>query len=214
MNAVRSRSSIRCMNELKSGRREMYAALTRAAIVDAARALFVEQGFDDTSVDDIANNAQVSKGAIYHHFKDKQEIFIDVYRDATKGVIEGAMKVLVDIPVGSWERIEAAGSAVIKGYTYNTEPRVLVRQVMGVLGAERTQALEGELALPLIRTLLKEAEDVGELRQVSIEKASQLIFRVLCEASLLIANSANYADAAEELEVVMLSMFAGLRKAA
>lgn len=134
------------MSESKPGRRERYAALTRSAIVEAARMLFVERGFDDTSVDDIAEAAQVSKGAIYHHFKDKQEIFIDVYRDATKGVIENVVKVLIDVPAGSWNRIEAAASAVIKGYTDNREPRVLVRQVMGVLGAERTQALEGELA--------------------------------------------------------------------
>ncbi|AMT70937.1 TetR/AcrR family transcriptional regulator [Mycobacteroides immunogenum] len=200
------------MSESKPGRRERYAALTRSAIVEAARMLFVDRGFDDTSVDDIADAAQVSKGAIYHHFKDKQEIFIDVYRDATKGVIENVVKVLIDVPAGSWDRIEAAASAVIKGYTDNREPRVLVRQVMGVLGAERTQALEGELALPLIRTLLTEAEENGELRDLSIEKASQLIFRVLCESSLLIANSADYTEAAQEVETVMLYMFAGLRK--
>lgn len=103
------------MSESKPGRRERYAALTRSAIVEAARMLFVERGFDDTSVDDIAEVAQVSKGAIYHHFKDKQEIFVDVYRDATKGVIENVVKVLIDVPAGSWNRIEAAASAVIKG---------------------------------------------------------------------------------------------------
>ncbi|CQA00077.1 Probable transcriptional regulator%2C TetR [Mycobacteroides abscessus] len=96
------------MSESKPGRRERYAALTRSAIVEAARMLFVERGFDDTSVDDIAEVAQVSKGAIYHHFKDKQEIFVDVYRDATKGVIENVVKVLIDVPAGSWNRIEAA----------------------------------------------------------------------------------------------------------
>ncbi|MGL5444916.1 MAG: TetR/AcrR family transcriptional regulator, partial [[Mycobacterium] stephanolepidis] len=192
------------MKEPKSGRREWYAALTRAAIVDVARVQFVERGFEETSVDDIAEGAQVSKGAVYHHFKDKQEIFIDVYREATKGIIEDVVKVLVDVPVGSWERIEAAASAVTRGYTNQAEPRSLVRQVMGVLGAERTQELEGELALPLIRTLLQEADEADLLSDVSIETASQLIFRVLCESSLLIANSDNPGKASAEVEVVML----------
>ena len=202
------------MNESKTSRRERYAALTRAAIVDAARLLFVERGFDETSVDDIADGAEVSKGAIYHHFKDKQEIFVDVYREATKGVTESVVKVMADAKPGSWQRIEAAASAVVKGYTDSREPRVLVRQVMGVLGAERTQELEGELALPLIRSLLVEAAENGEVRDISIEIASQLIFRVLCESALLIANSADYAGAAQEVEAVMLSMFAGLRRPA
>ena len=44
-------------------------------ILDAASKLFVEKGYDGTSLQDIINETKLSKGAIYHHFSSKEEIF-------------------------------------------------------------------------------------------------------------------------------------------
>lgn len=47
---------------------------TIQTILNVSTKLFLEKGFDKTSMQDIANTAQMSKGAIYHHFKSKDEI--------------------------------------------------------------------------------------------------------------------------------------------
>ncbi|MEE3066458.1 MAG: helix-turn-helix domain-containing protein, partial [Actinomycetota bacterium] len=52
----------------RANRRKMQAELTRTAVLDAARDLFVAKGFEATSVDEIARASQSSKGAVYHHF--------------------------------------------------------------------------------------------------------------------------------------------------
>ena len=44
-------------------------------ILDAASKLFIEKGYDGTSLQDIINETKLSKGAIYHHFSSKEEIF-------------------------------------------------------------------------------------------------------------------------------------------
>lgn len=51
---------------------------TLAAINAAARHLFEERGFAATTVDDIASRASVAKGAFYHHYRSKEDVFVTV----------------------------------------------------------------------------------------------------------------------------------------
>src|SRR5262249_46391087 len=55
-------------------RKEEYAEATRAALVDVARALFGEKGFAAVSIEEIVQGARVTRGALYHHFEDKQAL--------------------------------------------------------------------------------------------------------------------------------------------
>src|SRR5262249_28448441 len=60
-------------------RREEYSEATRTALLDAAAVAFATQGFARTSVDDIVRRARVTKGALYHHFRDKTAVFEAVF---------------------------------------------------------------------------------------------------------------------------------------
>jgi AcrR family transcriptional regulator len=59
--------------------RSQHAEATRRAVLDAARTLFGRQGYVQTSVDEIADAALVTKGAVYHHFANKEALFRAVY---------------------------------------------------------------------------------------------------------------------------------------
>src|SRR5580704_15798189 len=59
-------------------RREEYAAATNAALLESAAACFFENGFAATSLDEVARRARVTKGAIYHHFASKRDLFMAV----------------------------------------------------------------------------------------------------------------------------------------
>src|SRR5437773_3937008 len=63
------------MSVKPSRTRDMQAGETRTALLRVARRLFSNRGFPDVSVDQIVQAARVTKGALYHHFKDKEELF-------------------------------------------------------------------------------------------------------------------------------------------
>lgn len=59
--------------------RNKYPEETVKLILDVATHLFVEKGYDATSLQDIINETKLSKGAIYHHFSSKEEIFEAIF---------------------------------------------------------------------------------------------------------------------------------------
>jgi AcrR family transcriptional regulator len=188
----------------------MSAALTRAALLDAAKTLFVTKGFDATSIEDIAQLAQASKGAVYHHFSDKQEIFAEVFRASQAVVIQAA----IDSVSGSgqsWDLVEAATRAFLRSYVADEDARALLRQVMGVLGWDRVRALDEEAALPFLRSTLEEAVRTGQVRPTPIEATAELLFSLYCNAILFLAGAPDAATASSDVETVILFMLAGLK---
>jgi AcrR family transcriptional regulator len=62
-----------------TSRRAQHSASTRRALVDVAEGLFAEYGYAATSLDAIVAGAQVTKGALYHHFAGKRALFEAVF---------------------------------------------------------------------------------------------------------------------------------------
>ena len=69
-------------------RRDEHVADTRQALVDAARKLFTEQGYAATGTEEIVAAARVTRGALYHHFHDKTDLFRAVMEQIAREVAE------------------------------------------------------------------------------------------------------------------------------
>ena len=65
---------------MASDLREQVLESSRADILDAAATCFMERGYTETSIDDVARSLGATKGRIYHHFRSKAEIFAEVFR--------------------------------------------------------------------------------------------------------------------------------------
>ncbi|MFD0535396.1 TetR/AcrR family transcriptional regulator [Actinomadura luteofluorescens] len=109
------------------GRRAEYKELTRSAVLDAAAALFADQGFTATTIDDVAQAARVSKGTVYYHFTDKAHLFEAVFRDRQERLAEdvAAAAMRHDRP---WPRLDAALDAYLEGTVTDAAHRSLLQQ--------------------------------------------------------------------------------------
>ncbi|WP_435357895.1 TetR family transcriptional regulator [Morganella morganii] len=60
-------------------RQQENSARTRQALLISAHGLFIEKGYQSVSIDEIARDARVTKGAFYHHFKSKSDLLLHCY---------------------------------------------------------------------------------------------------------------------------------------
>ena len=74
----------------KATRRQEYSATTKKALVDVAAERFTAQGYAGTSLDEIVAGARVTKGALYHHFKGKQDLFEAVFVEVEDAAASGS----------------------------------------------------------------------------------------------------------------------------
>ena len=121
------------------------AARTRAAIVDAALACFDRHGLAQSTLDQIAAEAGVTKGAIYHHFSNKQDIFHALREQVSLPLLDRADTTLLHGGPGTaLDRIERFLAATLEGVERDRR----AREALAVMHfkCEYVDELEGELA--------------------------------------------------------------------
>ncbi|ROO87398.1 TetR family transcriptional regulator [Actinocorallia herbida] len=162
---------------------------TKQAIVAAACDLFTGHGYDRTSLDQIAEKAGVSKGALYHHYRDKTEILAAVYTDLCHHMSE---RLLGDVEPGS-DPIEALRSGSRFFLNACSEPsyrRIALIDAPAVLGWSRWRSIDADGGgFGLLRQGLVAAADAGLTSPEHLEERAHLLIAAIFEAALLIARS-------------------------
>ena len=150
-------------------------AQTRGCLINAARHLFAEQGYADTSTEAILSGAGVTRGAMYHHFRNKAELFeavCDLLSQEAMAAIEHA----VAGQPGSLATLKAGSLAWVDFMIRKDVQRILVIEAPTVLGLSRWQALDGRYSFILLRAGVEEAMASGTLHFTgSAEGLAQLL---------------------------------------
>jgi AcrR family transcriptional regulator len=187
--------------------RAEHAETTRLEVVSAARRLFAEHGYDAVLLDEIAAAARVTKGAIYHHFENKRDLFRTVYEQLA-GELEARIRRRMGRGGHALERADLAIEAFL-----DCADDVEIRQIMFRDGM---QALAGECRiiderhyLRLVRELLDEFATAGKLA-VDTAIAARLLLGVLIEGSQILGDPEHARGARGELRSVLRRMLMGL----
>jgi AcrR family transcriptional regulator len=124
-----------------TSRRAQYSASTRRALVDVAEGLFAEHGYAATSLDAIVAGADVTKGALYHHYSGKQALFEAVFE---KVEATGAQQIQAALQGHSdpWDKAIAGLRAFLEVVRQPAYSRIVVQDGPSVLGYERFREQE------------------------------------------------------------------------
>lgn len=167
------------------------------------------QGFEATSVEEIARLSETSKGAVYHHFSDKREMFAEAFRARQAAIMHSALEPFAESR-DPWDGLETATRAFLRRYVAEDNARALLRQAIEVLGWSRVQAIDEETALPLLRTTLDEFVETGAIRPLPVDATAKVLFSVYCNAVLFIVTDSNADEASRDIETVLLTLLRGL----
>jgi AcrR family transcriptional regulator len=178
-------------------------------ILEGARRLFAANGFDGTSIDDIAEAAGVAKGAVYHHFASKEAVFLRVLED-----VQAAIAAAPVPPEALKERdpAEQIAGAVLRYLLAASEPdvrRVLLIDGPAVIGWRKWREIDdrffGAGARFAMARLMGEAAPSRE-----VELMAHLLMGAVMEAAILCATAEDPQMTARELSSALRWMLHGM----
>jgi AcrR family transcriptional regulator len=195
-------------------RREEYSEASRRALIDSARVRFAAQGFGATSLDDIAADARLTKGAVYHHFANKQSLFEAVLAELEGGtvaaIIEASTRASVN-GASAWEAALAGLDAFLDRCLDPVYQRICFLEGPLALGFMRWWEMGEHNEIGLIKGLLADLRRVGLIELDDVDMLTRLVFGSLIAAALDIARSASPAQTRDRVRDVVARMIFGLR---
>lgn len=192
------------------------AATTRAALVAAGRQLFVTRGYFDTGTEDIVAAASVTRGALYHHFADKRDLFRAVFNAVGADVLRGHTRSLTtgSGAVGDpWERLRAGLQRFLT--TAASEPevqRITLIDGPAVLGWREWSELEERYALGLIEEAITTSVEHELIAPVATRALGHMLLGVLNAAALMVANARDRTRARRDASDALDAVLDGLRQ--
>jgi len=192
-------------------RKEQYAAATRAALVAVARRLFAARGFADVSIDEIVHGARVTKGALYHHFDDKQALFRAVV-ETIESEIAARVAVAAVRESKPWEQLVAACHEYLDACLEVDVQRIVVLDAASVLGWKAWCEIDKTFGLGVLRERLEATLAAGLIEPQPLEPAAQLVLGALNVAGRVIAEAKNGSESRAQVGATIDRLLSGLRK--
>jgi len=189
------------------------AIATRACLLAAARELFTEAGYHATGTTEIVSRAALTRGALYHHFADKEGLFEEVFRIIIAELVGRSNSAAAEQSGDSWSKVIAAFSQYLQLVASNVEyQRILLIDGPAVLGWVRWRELQSEFVAKGTSEALQLLMDQGIVERQPAEPLAYLIQAALNDAALTIAHSQNPARARNEAMNAFLFLLRGIRQ--
>lgn len=183
---------------------------TRAALVTAARASFAARGYAATSLGDVAAEAGVTKGALYHHFRGKQDLFREVFEGEQNRIslqIVDAYARRAD----PWKGFYEGCRAFLEASRDPGVQRITLLDAPSVLGWRTMRDIQARYTLRLMKEGVRIAGSDGSIEPRRVEPLAHLLFGSMCEGASLVARSGDQSAAARAVLVEIRRILAVLR---
>ena len=188
------------------------SAATRGALVRAARELFARDGYAATGREAIVERAGVTRGALYHHFDDKEALFRAVFEELEAEVMAKAAEAAVTVPPDDPLGQLRAGSLAYLDITLDPAvQRICLLDAPAVLSPAVRQEVLDAYAAGLVREVLRAAMETGALIPQPLEPLTHLLLAALHEAALYVARAGDQAAARAEVGDTVTHLLDGLR---
>ena len=163
---------------------------TRGRLIATARRLFAEQGFAATSTEEILKEAAVSRGALYHHFPSKTDLFQATFEqvedELTAQVLQSAAAGGETDPM----RILQIGFDAFLDQCLNPEvQRIVMLDGPTVLVWDLWHELDERYAFGTIKTVLSVAADIGRIEPSAVDPLAHLLLGAVMQAGMVVARS-------------------------
>jgi AcrR family transcriptional regulator len=185
------------------------SASTRAKLIRAARRLFARNGYAAVGTEEIVRRAGVTRGALYHQFADKQDLFLAVYEQVEQDLTERVAATLGEVS-SPFAALRAGIGVFLDACRTPEVQRIVLTDGPAVLGWERWREVAERNGLGLIEAVVGAAIEAGEIVELPPQALAHLLMGALDEAALLVVRDP---ESSEAVATTLERMLDGLRAA-
>ncbi len=184
---------------------------TRDALIEAARGLFAERGYAGVGTEEIVRAAGVTRGALYHHFDGKRDLFEAVYErvesELAQRIAAGALDAGTESPL---DAMRAGAEMFLQACTEPEAQQIALLDGPSVLGWDRWREIAAEHGLGLIEATLQAAIEAGAIADQPARPLAHVLMGALDEAAMLVARADDPDRMREEVGRTLDSLLAAL----
>lgn len=192
--------------------RQARSDVTTSGLVAAARDLFAADGYAATSLDAICAAAGLTKGALYHHFESKRDVFRAVC-ELEEARLARLQAVAFRSRKDPWDGLQAGCRAYLEAAIDPGVQRIMLLDAPGVLGWETLREIEARAFAGAVAAV-ERAVAAGRIPRRAPEPLVHLLFGALYEAAMAIARAEDQQAALRAMTRELRRLFAGLASAA
>jgi AcrR family transcriptional regulator len=193
-----------------TGRQAQRSEATRKALVDVGRKLFAKRGYADVGTEEIVRRAGVTRGALYHHFSGKEDLFRavaeQVEEEMTRRSAEAALA-----HQDPWEQQRAGWEAFLDACLDPAVQRIILLDAPSVLGPKAWREIASKYGLALVQFGLQSLIEAGLIEEQPIDPLAHLVIGALSEAAVVIAQAEDTQAARAEMGAALERLMTGLR---
>ena len=186
---------------------------TKRALVDVAERLFTAHGYTATSLDAIVAGAEVTKGALYHHFSGKQAIFEAAFERVESRATAG-IAAATEGHDDPWEKAQAGLRAFLDAVQEPAYRQIVISDGPSVLGHERYREQEERSTYAIVDEIVRSVLDTDayDLDEQMLDTFTRIFFGAMSAAGGAVAVSEDSAAAAARVEAAIGFILAGLQQ--
>jgi AcrR family transcriptional regulator len=189
------------MNDTNAAR----SLATRHKLERVARELFAERGFAAVSAEELVAKAEVTRGALYHHYDGKEGLFEAVV-DAVMQEVHAQLAKEAALLADPLQALQRGMSVFLRVCTEPGVQRILLIDAPAVLGWPKWREMDAKYGLGLLKQALSAAMKAGLLQRQDADVLAHLLLGALTEAAMVIARSPSPAKSQKAAERALGSM--------
>jgi AcrR family transcriptional regulator len=171
--------------------------------------VFGEQGYTETSIDEIVARAGMTKGALYHHFSGKEDLFRAVFEQVHREVTaQAAAEFMGRDP---WQSLLRGCALWVDAHLDPAVRRIALQDGRAVLGWDEVRSIENRFGTVALRGALRKAMVAGVLERRPLRPMALLLIGMLGEGCLYIADADDPVAARAEVRELVITMLSAFR---
>jgi AcrR family transcriptional regulator len=182
---------------------------TTSQLVATARKLFARDGYAATSLETVARRCGVTKGAFYHHFNDKAELFAAVYEEEERKLCDALTEAYFK-KKDPWSGFAFSSKAFLEASLDPGVQRITLIDAPSALGFARMREIQSRYTLALMKEGIRQAIAAGQIRHREVDPLANVLFGGMCQAVTYVLESPDQQAALKKINRELNAVVEGL----